>query len=111
MISRSGRWSSRYVSTTRSVHGYAVSSCTGFDVVVQGLNSVGLRRAGFTLEQMRPLKRAFSFLYRHGLKLQDALDRIETEAASAETLHLVEFIRRSKRGIARPRAQPFADMD
>ena len=78
--------------------------CTGFDVVAQGLNSVGLRRAGLSLEQIRPLKRAFNLLYRRGLTLDDALSRIEREAPSGETLHLIEFVRGSKRGIARPRS-------
>ena len=76
--------------------------CTGFDAVAQGLNSVGLRRAGFSLEQVRALKRAYSVLYRQGLKLENALTRIETESASEDTRHLAAFIRRSKRGIARP---------
>jgi len=47
------------------------------------------------------LKKAYQILYRSGLKLQEALGRIETEIPTAETLHLVAFIRRSERGICR----------
>jgi UDP-N-acetylglucosamine acyltransferase len=63
---------------------------------------VGLRRAGFDAERVRALKQAFRILYRSGLKLTDALARIEAEIPNADTLHLVEFIRGSKRGICRP---------
>jgi UDP-N-acetylglucosamine acyltransferase len=72
-----------------------------FNVAAKGLNLVGLRRAGFTAEQIGTLKKAYSFLYRSGLKLEAALRRIETEIPNEHTLHLVEFIRLSKRGICR----------
>lgn len=84
---------------------------TGFNVVAQGLNSVGLRRAGFSPDQIRSLKRAYSILYRQGLKLEDALMRIEADNADEHTRHLVDFVRRSKRGIARPRGRDFVEGD
>jgi UDP-N-acetylglucosamine acyltransferase len=74
---------------------------TGFDVVVKGLNLVGLRRAGFTFDQVSALKKAYRLLYRSGLKLEDALSRIENEVPGDEARHLVRFIRGSKRGICR----------
>jgi len=75
--------------------------CTDFNVAAKGLNLVGLRRAGFTREQITPLKGAYHLLYRSGLKLQDALARIEAEIPTEHTRHLVSFIRSSKRGICR----------
>jgi UDP-N-acetylglucosamine acyltransferase len=72
-----------------------------FNVAPKGLNIVGLKRAGFTIQQVAPLKTAYRLLYRSGLKLEDALTRIETEVPTPETLHLVAFIRASKRGICR----------
>jgi len=74
----------------------------GFNVEPVGLNLVGLRRAGFTAEEIYRLKKAFRLLYRSGLKLEEALRRIEEEIPSEHTLHLVEFIRSSRRGICRP---------
>src|SRR5579885_774446 len=74
---------------------------TDFNVAPRGLNLVGLRRAGFPPEEMRALKRAYQLLYRSGLKLEDALEAIEREAPGEHTRHLVDFIRRSKRGICR----------
>ena len=74
-----------------------------FNVAPRGLNLVGLRRAGFTTAQIAALKQAYKILYRSQLKLEDALQRIETEIPTEHTLHLVRFIRSSKRGIARER--------
>ena len=74
---------------------------TGFDVVAKGLNLVGLKRAGFGREQIRRIKQAYLVLYRSGLRLEDALEKIEAELADENTLHLVRFIRSSKRGICR----------
>jgi UDP-N-acetylglucosamine acyltransferase len=75
--------------------------CSGFDVKAKGLNLVGLRRAGFTLEQVRAFKSAYRLLYRSGLKLDDALARIDTEIAIPEVRHFTGFIRKSERGICR----------
>jgi UDP-N-acetylglucosamine acyltransferase len=47
------------------------------------------------------LKKAYHALYRSGLRLEQALEKIETGLADENTLHLVEFIRRSERGICR----------
>jgi UDP-N-acetylglucosamine acyltransferase len=74
---------------------------SGFNVEPVGLNSVGLKRAGFNPSDITPLKRAYHLLYRSGLKLEEALVRIEREIPTEHTLHLVNFIRRSERGIAR----------
>jgi len=74
---------------------------SGFNVEAKGLNLVGLKRAGLQAPQIAALKTAYRLLYRSGLKLEEALRRIETEAATAETAHLVAFIRQSKRGICR----------
>jgi UDP-N-acetylglucosamine acyltransferase len=74
---------------------------TGFNVEAKGLNLVGLKRAGYKASDLSTLKKAYQLLYRSGLKLQEALAKIETEIPTADTLHLVDFIRRSERGICR----------
>ena len=73
----------------------------GYNVQAKGLNLVGLKRAGYKASDVSVLKKAYQILYRSGLKLQEALARIETEVPTPETLHLVSFIRRSERGICR----------
>ena len=72
-----------------------------FNIAAKGLNLVGLRRAGFTHQQITALKNAYKLLYKSGLKLDEALARIEAEIESEEAAHLVAFIRGSKRGICR----------
>ncbi len=72
-----------------------------FNATARGLNLVGLRRAGFGKETIGALKRIYRILYRSGLPLERALERIEGEIPTPEARHLIEFIRRSKRGICR----------
>lgn len=73
----------------------------GYNVVAKGLNLVGLKRAGYQASDVSVLKKAYQLLYRSGLKLQDALAKIESDLPTPETMHLVNFIRRSERGICR----------
>jgi UDP-N-acetylglucosamine acyltransferase len=75
--------------------------CSDFNAAVKGLNVVGLKRAGLRHSDVVPLKRAYQILFRSSLKLEEALRRIEAECATAHTRHLVDFIRRSERGICR----------
>src|SRR5262245_22100696 len=73
----------------------------GYNVEAKGLNLVGLKRAGYKASDVSVLKKAYQILYRSGLKLADALARIEREVPTPETRHLVSFIRKSTRGICR----------
>ena len=67
---------------------------------VRGLNSVGLRRSDFCPELRRQLKTAYRTLYRSSLNVSQALATIQRQSdLSAPVLHLVRFIKRSKRGI------------
>jgi UDP-N-acetylglucosamine acyltransferase len=72
-----------------------------FNATPRGLNLVGLTRAGFSSAEIGELKRAYRLLYRSGLKLEEALGRIESEVPSPHTQHLVSFVRRCGRGVAR----------
>jgi UDP-N-acetylglucosamine acyltransferase len=73
-----------------------------FNIAPKGLNTVGLKRAGFNAAEVAVLKKAYQLLYRSNLKLEDALQRIEAECDSDHARHLVAFVRSSKRGICRP---------
>jgi UDP-N-acetylglucosamine acyltransferase len=74
---------------------------SGFDVEPMGVNIVGLKRAGLKPPEITALKNAYRILYRSGLKLEQALARIEAQIPTEHALHLVSFIRRSERGICR----------
>jgi UDP-N-acetylglucosamine acyltransferase len=71
---------------------------------VRGLNSVGLRRAGFSAETRRALKEAYQLLFRSGTPLPDVLHELE-EVQDENVKHLVDFIRGSKRGFPRARKE------
>ncbi len=73
--------------------------CGGRPAVVQGLNVVGLRRAGFSAAVREEIKRAYKLLYRSELNVSNALEAIARECRTPEVTHLVEFVRASKRGI------------
>jgi UDP-N-acetylglucosamine acyltransferase len=67
---------------------------------VTGLNTVGLRRAGFSAATIAALREAFRIVYKEGLTLNNALDRIEAELGHvAEVEEFVDFIRGSTLGI------------
>ena len=72
-----------------------------FKIRPRTVNVVGLQRAGFTVEEIRRIKRAFQILFRSGLSIDAALRQIEKEISDEHTKHLVEFVRRSERGICR----------
>jgi UDP-N-acetylglucosamine acyltransferase len=67
---------------------------------VRGVNSVGLRRAGFSEESRRALKEAYKRLFRSATPVQDVLQEL-AQAEDEHVAHLVSFIRGSKRGFIR----------
>jgi UDP-N-acetylglucosamine acyltransferase len=77
---------------------------------VRGINSVGLRRAGFSEDARRTLKHGFRTLFRSGLLLEDALAQME-QMENLHVTHLVNFIRGSKRGFTRRTANNTDDTD
>jgi UDP-N-acetylglucosamine acyltransferase len=65
-----------------------------------GVNSVGLRRRGYTNEQIAEIQNIYRYVYLKGLNNTDSLNRIEIElSVSAERDEIVNFIRTSERGI------------
>jgi UDP-N-acetylglucosamine acyltransferase len=67
-----------------------------------GINTIGLQRNGFPPETVEALQKAYRWLTRSKLKLEEALGKIETELSHvAEARYLVNFIREAKRGIVR----------
>jgi UDP-N-acetylglucosamine acyltransferase len=60
---------------------------------VRGLNSVGLRRAGFSEETSRALKDAYRKLFRSAIPLEEALSELE-RVDNEHVSHLLNFIRR-----------------
>lgn len=69
---------------------------------LHGLNNVGLKRHGFSKESLLSLKRAYRILFRIGLTLNEAIERISAELEQVpEVMNLVKFIQSSSRGVTR----------
>ena len=67
-----------------------------------GINSEGLKRRGFSPDDIAALKRAYRTLYRSGLGLEDARRALEEQVATcAHVREILDFLARSKRGIIR----------
>lgn len=83
--------------TTKDIPPFMIQQ--GIDNVV-GVNIVGMRRSGLTGSQITAVRNAFRLLYREGLTVPAALDRIEREVGGVEAVaELVQFVRCSTRGI------------
>jgi len=77
-------------------------TAAGNRAVPAGINSEGLRRRGFSAEQIATIKRAYKTLYRQNLPLEAARASIEASAVTAPELQLfVDFFTASTRGLIR----------
>ncbi len=85
---------------TRDVPPYVMVA--GNHATPHAVNSEGLKRRGFTEEQIRGIRDAYRLVYRCDLKLSEALGRLEEPASGKPELRLfVDFIRGSTRSIVR----------
>jgi UDP-N-acetylglucosamine acyltransferase len=68
-----------------------------------GLNTIGLKRANFSEETLKALKKAYRIIFRSNLTLEKAMTKLREDEISQkpEVQHLIQFIQRSKRGISR----------
>ena len=65
-----------------------------------GINSIGLRRRGFSNEQIRDIQDIYRYVYLSGMNTSHAVERIEAELpATKERDEILQFIRNSPRGI------------
>ncbi|MDE5726703.1 MAG: acyl-ACP--UDP-N-acetylglucosamine O-acyltransferase [Duncaniella sp.] len=71
-------------------------------IAYAGVNSIGLRRRGYSNETIRDIQEIYRYLYLSGLNNTDAINRIEAELpASKERDEIILFVRNSGRGIIR----------
>ncbi len=73
----------------------------GHNAVPRTINSEGLKRRGFTPQQITAIKRAYKLLYRQGLTVAEAVEKMRELNADEELTPLIDFILSSKRGIIR----------
>lgn len=78
----------------------------GNPAVAVGLNLEGLKRRGFTTEQIGRIRDAHKLVYRAGLTATEACERLAEEAAADPLVAaFVDAVRTSKYGIVRPRGR------
>ncbi|MDH6353757.1 UDP-N-acetylglucosamine acyltransferase [Dysgonomonas sp. PH5-45] len=71
-------------------------------VTYSGINLVGLRRSGFTNEQINQIQEIYRVIYQSGLNFSDAVKKIEQDFERTPEMDLVvRFIKESPRGIVR----------
>ena len=65
-----------------------------------GVNSIGLRRRGFTNEQIRDIQDVYRFIYQSGMNTTHSVERVQAELpATNERDEILQFIKNSPRGI------------
>lgn len=71
-----------------------------FPIKYEGLNRVGLRRRGFSNEDIETIKKAYDIIYNSGLNVSQALTKLEAELNQNQYVQdIISFVRKSKRGI------------
>ncbi len=81
---------------------YVIAAGDRSTIQLHGLNKVGLKRRGFTDEQINFIKKAYRILFRIGLTVNEAVERVKAEVEQTpEVVNLVEFVKRSERGVSR----------
>ena len=74
----------------------------GNPAVARAVNKVGLDRHGVAEETQRGLREAYKIIFRSGLTVGNALNKVEAEVPRSKELeHFIDFCRKSERGIAR----------
>ena len=77
-------------------------TAAGYPAKPAGTNNEGLRRRGYSAEDIATVRRAYRTLYRAGLSLEEARETLGLEAqAHPVVAPLVTFLAESRRGIVR----------
>jgi len=74
----------------------------GDRATLHGLNQVGLKRHGFSSATVSQLKKAYRIIFRIGLTLNEAIERVSAEVEPIEEVKsFINFLKSSQRGITR----------
>jgi len=79
------------------------SKTDGRPAVVAGMNTVGMRRKGFSQEDRNLIKEVYKVLFHSNLNTTQAIEKIEQEidCTNEHVKHIVDFVKASKRGIVK----------
>ena len=91
---------SMFTYITKDIPAYVVVS--GRPAAPRGVNAEGLRRRGYSTDQIRNIREAYRVLYRQGLKLEEAMQALAERAETQEELKLfLDSLTASSRGLVR----------
>ena len=71
----------------------------GWPIKYEGLNLVGLRRRNFTPDIIDAIKEAYRLIYQSDILRKDALAQLEEQTSIPEINTIVQFFKRSQRGV------------
>lgn len=75
---------------------------TGNPAAAKSINAEGLRRRGYTKEEISAINKGFKIIYRRGLTVEEALVELASLAETVPAVNLlIESLKSSKRGIVR----------
>ena len=75
---------------------------SGEKAKAKGINSEGLKRRGFTPEQIQQVRRAYKVLYRSGLRLEEAREKLGEMAGDHEEIQpWIEFLDTTEKSFIR----------
>ena len=80
----------------------------GTQAAVVGLNKVGIRRAGYTSDDILQLKAAYRLIYRRGLTWREVLTELAREFPSGPAAEFHRFFAAGSRGFVQERRTPAA---
>jgi UDP-N-acetylglucosamine acyltransferase len=64
---------------------------------VMGLNVIGLKRAGFTVQDRQEIKAAFKLIYLSGLNISQALEKAAAMKVGAAAREFFDFVAEAKK--------------
>lgn len=74
----------------------------GYPLRYEGINTVGLKRRGFTNEQIGNIKKAYDMIYHSSLNVSDAIKKIKSDfEITTEISEIINFVENSTRGIVK----------
>ncbi|MDY0082162.1 MAG: acyl-ACP--UDP-N-acetylglucosamine O-acyltransferase [Ignavibacteriaceae bacterium] len=74
--------------------------CGRVPIKFEGLNVIGLRRRGFSNQDIDILKKVYNYIYNSGLNVSDGIAKVESEFPDNKHVNdIISFVKSSKRGI------------
>ncbi len=79
----------------------------GAPAVMRSINKIGMGRRNIPPQEINQVHRAFRIIFKKGLRLEEAIEHLHREFPEHKLVGaMIDFIRRSERGLARPPSSP-----